>query len=147
MEKINYTGVEMLEIAAQHAYCAEYLLQHERDITMEGLHLPDTVLPAIGLLYTAFEMAFRACLNNGSRANKPYMKLLELVEASHEMALSTQDLELLRILSNTYGFHKGIHTQFIQDRNQLLILCHDLLHLYERLQAMLPVELQPDYQS
>ena len=54
---------------------------------------------------------------------------------------------LLKTLSRQYAFHKGIDYELWENQQQLHVFCEKLLSLYERVQLMMPIELQQDYNS
>lgn len=146
MDKKYFTPLELLKIAAQHVYCAEYLLQDNAEIVVTGHGTSDTLAPFISLMYMAFELTLKAYLLHDYKTNNQHKNLLELLELSGELGLSNQDAKLLKNLSRQYAFRKGVDYELWDDRQQLQVFCTEMIDLYERLQQLMPLELQNDYQ-
>lgn len=66
---------------------------------------------------------------------------------NNHLGLSSQEMILLKTLSRQYAFHKGIDFDLWDNQQQLHVFCEKILSLYERVQLMMPLELQDDYQS
>lgn len=148
MERRYYSPVELIKIATQHAHCADALLNKTLEI-----HSPevieeheDCLLAIISLMYIAFDLTLRAYVVQEQGPIKQVKNLAELVELNHDLMFSAQEQQLLKYLSKQYAFRKGVAYSLWEDRQQLLIFCNQIVDLYERLQAMMPVELQEDYQ-
>ena len=62
MDKQFLTAMDMLQIASQHAYCAEHLLQHNGEICTDHDLSVDTLLPVTTLIHGAFELTLKAYL-------------------------------------------------------------------------------------
>ncbi|WP_131782513.1 hypothetical protein [Legionella gresilensis] len=147
MEKRYYSPMELLKIATQHANCADNLLNNKLDVQLHDLdEHQDCLLAIISLMYIAFDLTLKAYLIHDHRPIKQFKSLLELLELNRDLVFSSQEQQLLRILSRQYAFRKGIDYELWQDRQQFLIFCHQIVALYEKLQAMMPLELQEDYQ-
>ncbi|STX52845.1 Uncharacterised protein [Legionella busanensis] len=147
MEKRYYSPMELLKIATQHATCADTLLNNKLDSQLPDLdEHQDCLLSIISLMYIAFDLTLKAYLIHDHRPVKQFKSLLELLELNRDLVFSSQEQQLLRILSRQYAFRKGIDYEIWQDRQQFLIFCHQIVALYEKLQAMMPLELQEDYQ-
>lgn len=145
MEKYNLEAIEMIQIASQHAYCADYLLKQNAQIPI-GEHLEnDTLLPVTSLMYTAFKLTFKAYLLHEKRPVKQYKSMLELMELNSHLGLSKLEKELIHTLVRTQTFQKGLDYQLWDNRQQLQVFCEQIMDLYERLQSLMPLELQPDF--
>jgi hypothetical protein len=146
MDKTYYSPLELLKIATQHAYGADYLLRLSREEFLTYQVFKDPLLPIISLMYCAFQLTLRAYLLHIHRPVKQNKTLAELLDMNHELVFSNQDLTLLKNLSRQIAFRKGVDYELWETRQELQVFCADLLGLYERLQAMMPIELQRDYQ-
>lgn len=145
MDKQFYSPLQLLNIATTHAYCAEYLLQDNAEIMVSGYGTNDALSAVTSLMYTAFELTFKAYLLHRDKKNNQHKNLMELLEVDMEIGLSHQDRQLLKTLSRHQAFRKGVDYGLWDDRQQLQIFCSDLIALYERLQELMPLELQKDY--
>ncbi|KTD31601.1 MULTISPECIES: hypothetical protein [Legionella] len=145
MDKKYYSPLELIKIATQHAYCAEHLLLDNAEITLSGRGVVDTLSPFTSLMYLAFELTLKAYLLHDYKTNNQHKNLLELLALSPELGLSNQDIHLLKKLSRQYAFRKGIDYELWDDRQQLQVFCAEIIELYERLQELMPLELQKDY--
>lgn len=146
MEKRHYSPVDLIKIASQHAYCADHLLHLETKKSDDFIDLQDKLLPVISLVYNAFELTLKAYCLHYHGLIKPAKNLLELLEINDELTLSKKEIGLIRNLSYQYAIHKGIDYDLWSDRQAMHVFCYDIIALYERLQAMMPVGLQADYQ-
>ncbi|MGQ3889197.1 hypothetical protein ACQUW5_09225 [Legionella sp. CNM-1927-20] len=147
MEKRYYSPIELIKIATQHANCADTLLNNRLEIQLPDLEEhQDCLLAIVSLMYIAFDLTLKAYLIHDHRPVKQFKNLLELLELNRDLVFSSQEQQLLRCLSRQYAFRKGIDYELWKDRQQFLIFCHQIVALYERLQAMMPLELQEDYQ-
>lgn len=144
MSKRYYSPLEMIKMATEHAYCADELLRvasyHEQVNDRS-----DNLLSVVVLFYMAFEMTLRAYLLHDSRAVNQPKTLSELLALNKQLVLSAQETELLKNLSRQFAFRRGIDYGLWVDRNELLIFCNEIANLYERMQEMMPIELQADY--
>lgn len=145
MEKQYLEPIELLQIASQHAYCAEHLLQQNAEISFDDRLSIDALLPISSLIHTAFELTFKAFLLHEHRPVKHHKNLNELAELNSHLGLSKQDRELLSNLSRTRAFRKGIDYVLWENREQLHSFCEQCMRLYARLQKMVPVELHQDF--
>lgn len=146
MDKRYLTPVELIKIATEHAYSAEYLLQEAGEIVVRGQEQSDTLSSFISLMYLAFELTFKAYLLHDHNKNCQHKNLLELLEFALELGLSNQAIKQLKKLSRQYAFRKGIDYDLWENRQELHVFCVELITLYEQLQQMMPLELQKDYQ-
>ena len=138
---------ELLKIAAQHVYCAEYLLQDNAEIVISGRGRSDTLAPFVSLMYMAFELTLKAYLLQDFKTNNQHKNLLELLELSSELGLSNEDIKLLKTLSRQYAFRKGVDYELWDDRQDLQVFCTEIIDLYDRMQELIPLELQIHYQE
>jgi len=146
MDRQFLDPVDMLKIAAQHAYCAEHLLKQNAEIIMDNhLHI-DTLLPITSLMHHAFELTFKAFLLHDHRQVKQYKTLFELIELNDELGLSKQDIQLIATLARQQAFRKGVDYALWETREQLHGFCEQIVTLYARVQELMPIELQSDYQ-
>lgn len=146
MEKLSLSAIDMLNIAVQHAYCAEHLLKQNAEVLVDDQLSIDALLPISTLLYQAFELTLKAFLTHSHRQIKQYKSLYELVELNDDLGFSKQDIQLLSTLSREQGFRKGVDYALWSNRQQQQVFCQQILTLFEKLQDMMPVELQADYQ-
>ena len=146
MEKRHCSPIELIKIASQYAYCAGHLLHIETTPTHDSVDLQDKLLPVISLVYSAFELTLKAYCLHYYALIKPAKNLLELLEINDELTLSKKEIGLVRNLSYQYAIHKGIDYDLWSDRQEMHVFCYDIIALYERLQTMMPVGLQADYQ-
>lgn len=145
MDRNYYSPIEMLKIAAQHAYCAQYLLNTRAEVTLDRHGHNDALIPILSLMYTAFVLMFKAYLLHDNRPVKQHKNLLELVELNLHIDLTPDDIELLRNLSRHQAFSKGIEYDLWEDREQQQNFCMEVLDFYMRLRDLMPLELQYDY--
>lgn len=145
MEKRYLSPCELLSIATQLAYSADFLLQHVGKEIGQGDSI-DALSSVTSLMYTAFQLTFKAYCLHSHRPVKEYKKLMELVELNKHLGLSTQEIALLKTLSRQQVFNKGVSYDLWDNQQQLHVFCDQILSLYERLQTMMPLELQSDYQ-
>nr|WP_115303891.1 hypothetical protein [Legionella beliardensis] len=146
MERRYYSPTELMQIATQHANCADTLLGRTLELHAPGLdEHQDCLLAIISLMYIAFDLTLRAYLLHDHRPVKQFKSLSELIELNRDLVFSYQEQQLLKSLSRQYAFRKGIDYELWKDRQQFLIFCHQIVDLYERLQTMMPLELQADY--
>ncbi len=146
MDKRYLSPLELLSIATQHAYSADYLLQQmAQGLFKQGDSL-DVLSPVTTLMYHAFQLTFKAYCLHEHRPIKEYKKLMELVELNSHLGLSSQEIFLLKTLSRQQVFNKGIDYDLWENQQQLHVFCEEIISLYERVQMMMPLELQNDYQ-
>ncbi|WP_419419671.1 hypothetical protein ACNVED_14395 [Legionella sp. D16C41] len=147
MERRYYSPVELMKIATQHANCADTLLNKTLELHAPGLdEYQDCLLAIVSLMYIAFDLTLKAYLLHDHRQIKQAKNLSELLELNRDLVFSAQEQQLLRCLSRQYAFRKGVDYELWEDRQHFLIFCHQIVALYERLQTMMPLELQEDYQ-
>ncbi len=146
MDKQFLTPVDMLQIAAQHAYCADHLLQHNGELSMDNDLTIDALLPITTLIHSAFELTLKAYLLHEHRQIRHYKNLFELVELNAHLGLSRHETQLIGTLSRQNAFHKGVDYLLWENRQQMHVFCVQMMALYGRLQEIMPVELQIDYQ-
>jgi hypothetical protein len=147
MDKKYFSPLELIKIATQHAYSAEYLLQDNAEIILSDRSLSDNLAPFVSLMYMAFELTLKAFLSHSFKTNNQHKNLIELIELCSDLGIPHQDVHLLKNLSRQYAFRKGVDYELWDDRQQLLVFCADILNLYERIQELMPLELQKDYHS
>lgn len=146
MDKRYLSPVELLSIATQHAYSADYMLnQIPRDMVRGGDAI-DALSPVTSLMYQAFQLTLKAYCLHEHRPIKEYKNLMELVELNSHLGLSSQEIFLLKTLSRQQVFTKGIDYDLWENQQQLHVFCAKIIALYERVQMMMPLELQSDYQ-
>lgn len=146
MDKKYLTPLELISIATQHAYCAEYLLQDNAELVISGRGVADTLAPFISLMHIAFELTLKAYLAHDFKTNNQHKNLLELLELCGDLGFENLDIQLLKKLSRQSAFRKGVDYELWDDRQQLQVFCSDIMDLYERLQQLMPIELHRDYQ-
>jgi len=146
MEKRQLTALELLKIATEHAYCADYLLEKTKTESEEQIPF-DTFLPITTLMYKAFLLTFKAFALHEHRPIKQSKNLRELVEIHQHLGFSQKQLDLLKTLSQQQAFSKAIEYDLWETPQQLHIFCEQIIDLYEYLQKLMPIELQADYQS
>ena len=146
MDKQYLDAVDMLKIAAQHAYCAEYLLKQNAEVVMENHLRIDALLPIISLMYQAFELTLKAFLLHDHRHVKQYKTLFELIELNDELGLSKQEVQLIGTLGRQQAFRKGVDYAIFENREQLHGFCEQITRLFAHIQELTPLELQSDYQ-
>lgn len=147
MDRRYLSPVELLNASTQHAYCADYLLHHFALGELRSNTSMTALAPVVSLLYQAFTLLFKAYCLHDSRPVKERKNLMELVELNAHLGFSSQDRALLKTLSRQYALHKGIEYDLWENMQELQVFCASLLSLYERVQSMMPLELQPDYHS
>lgn len=145
MDKQFLDAVEMLKIATQHAYCAEYLLKNNAEVVLNHHLSIDALLPITSLMYQAFELTLKAYLIHDHRQVKQYKTLAELVELNDNLGLSKQDVQLIITLARQQAFRKGIDYVLWENRQQFHVFCEKIMALYARLQELMPLELHADY--
>lgn len=146
MDKQFLDAVEMLKIATQHAYCAEHLLKQNAEVIMDNHLSVDVLLPITTLMYQAFELTLKAYLLCDHRQVRQYKSLFELIELNDELGLSNHEIQLINTLARQQAFRKGIDYALWKNRQELHVFCEQIMTLYARLQELMPVELQSDYQ-
>ena len=146
MDRQFLDAIDMLKIASQHAYCAEHLLKQNAEVMMDNQLSIDALLPITTLMYQAFELTLKAFLLHENRQVKQYKSLFELVELNDELGLSKHEIQLINTLARQLAFRKGIDYALWENRQQLQVFCEQIMALYERLQELMPLELQKDYQ-
>lgn len=145
MDKRIFSPLELIKIATQHAYCAEHLLKDNAEVAGIGRGTSDALLPIASLMYTAFTLTLKAYLLRDYKKNNLPKSLMELVELNSELGLSNQDKQLLKNLSRQMAFRKGVDYDLWDDRQQFHVFCSEIVALYERLQELMPLELQDHY--
>ena len=145
MDKQYLDAVDMLKIAAQHAYCAEHLLQKNAEVMLDHHLRVAARLPITSLIYHAFELTLKAYLMHDHRQVKQYKSLFELVELNDELGLSDQEIKLIVTLSRQQAFRKGIDYALWENRQQQHVFCEEILTLYAHIQELMPLELQSNY--
>jgi len=151
MDKRYLSPLELLSVATQHAYAADFLLQQRTREMIRGseaeVEAIDVLSPITSLMYVAFQLTFKAYCLHEQRPIKEYKKLMELVELNSHLGFSSQELILLKTLSRQQVFNKGISYDLWENQQQLHVFCEEIISLYERVQEMMPLELQSDYQT
>lgn len=145
MDRQFLDAVDMLKIAAQHAYCAEHLLKQNGEVLLDTGLSVDALLPVATLMYQAYELTFKAYLLHDHRPVKQYKSLFELVELNDELGLSSQEIKLISTLSRQLAFRKGVDYALWENRQELHVFCEQIMTLYARVQELMPLELQSDY--
>ena len=146
MDKQFLDAVAMLKIAAQHAYCAEHLLKDNAEIIVNAGLSIDTLLPITTLMHQAYELTLKAYLLHDHQQVRQYKNLFELLELNHELGLAKHEIQLINTLSRQQAFRKGIDFELWENRQQQHVFCEQIMTLYARIQELMPVELQNDYQ-
>lgn len=147
MDKRYLSPLELLSIASQHAYTADYMLQQVTRGTFRASESMDLLAPVTSLMYSAFQLTFKAYCLHDHRPIKEYKNLMELVELNMHLGFSSQELFLLKTLSRQQVFNKGITYDLWENQQQLHVFCEQIISLYERVQLLMPLELQSDYLS
>jgi hypothetical protein len=147
MDRRYLSPLELLSTATNHAYCADYLLRHIALGELQRGEAIDVLTPVVSLMYQAFQLLFKAYSLHDNRPVKERKNLMELVEMNTHLGLSDQEIILLKNLGRQYAFHKGIDYELWENQQQLHVFCDKILSLYERVQLMMPLELQSDYQG
>lgn len=145
MDRRYLSSHELLNASTSHAYCADYLLQSFNRMQTSKLSKTDMMLSVISLMYHAMQLLLKAYSLHTNRSTKEHKSLAELLELNGYLALSSQEIALTKNLARQYAFHKGIDYELWDDEQQLHVFCEKILSLYERMQQMMPLELQPDY--
>ncbi len=145
MDKRYLSPLELLSIATQHAYSADFLLQQVGK-TIGRDEALDALAPITSLMYLAFQLTLKAYCLHSHRPVKEYKNLMELVELNTHLGFSNQEIILLKTLSRHQVFNKGLSYDLWENQQQLQVFCEQVISLYERLQNMMPLELQSDYQ-
>ncbi|KTD76363.1 hypothetical protein [Legionella waltersii] len=145
MDKRYLSPLELLSIATQHAYTADYMLQQIGNGVFRGGEEVDVLAPVTSLMYLAFQLTLKAYCLHDHRPIKEYKNLMELVELNGHLGLSSQEIFLLKTLSRQQVFNKGLGYDLWENQQQLHVFCEQIISLYERLQMMMPLELQSDY--
>lgn len=148
MDKRYLSPIELLDIATQHAYSADFLLQQSTQRLMGDSHSieVDVLSPITSLMYSAFQLTFKAYSLHEHRPIKEYKNLMELVELNQHLGFSSQEIFLLKTLSRQQVFNKGLSYDLWENQQQLHVFCEEIIALYERVQMLMPLELQSDYQ-
>ena len=82
MDKRYLSPLELLNIATQHAYSADYLLQ--QIVESEDI---DALTPVASMMYIAFRLIFKAYCLHDHRPIKEYKNLMELVELNSHLGI------------------------------------------------------------
>jgi hypothetical protein len=146
MDKRNLSPLELIKIATDHAYCAEHLLHRPREVPTLGRQAIDTLAPITSLMYTAFELTLKAYLLHDHKKIGPQKRLMELVDLNDGLGISNQDKQLIKNLARQQAFRKGLDYKLWENPQQLQVFCAEILAVYERLQHLMPIELQKIYQ-
>jgi hypothetical protein len=146
MDKRYLSPLELLNIATQHAYAADNLLQQLSDHNLKHEDTLSVLAPITSLMYYAFQLTLKAYCLHDHRPIKEYKNLIELVELNHHLGLSRHEVGLLKTLSKHQAFHKGADYDLWENQQELHVFCEDIISLYQRLQTLMPLELHPDYQ-
>lgn len=147
MDKHFLDATALLKIASQHAYCAEHLLQQDAEVLIDERLSIDALYPITALIHLAFELTLKAYILHEHRQIGQYKNLMELIELNAQLGLSKQEIQLLNLLSRQQAFRKGVDYLLWENRQQLQGFCEQVLTLYARLQELMPIELQEDYQE
>ncbi|AMP90794.2 TPA: hypothetical protein F7Z80_14605 [Legionella pneumophila] len=145
MDRRYLSPLELLSIATQHAYAADYMLQQISNGMYRGGETIEVLSPITSLMYVAFQLTFKAYCLHDHRPIKEYKNLMELVELNSHLGLSSNDIFLLKTLSRQQVFNKGVDYDLWENQQQLHVFCEEIISLYERVQSMMPLELQSDY--
>ncbi len=146
MEKQFLDAIDLLKIATQHAYCAEHLLKQNAEVIMDNHLTVDMLLPITSLMYLAFELTLKAYLLHDHGQIRQHKNLFELIELNNELGLSAQEVQLITTLARQQAFRKGIDHASWKNRQEFQVFCEQIMSVYARLQEMMPLELQSDYQ-
>jgi hypothetical protein len=146
MDKRYLSPLELLNIATQHAYSADYILQQMPKPPIKGVEPIEVLAPVASLMYIAFRLTFTAYCLHDHRPIKEYKNLIELVELNSHLGFSSQELILLKTLSRQQVFNKGADYDLWDNQQQLHVFCEKIISLYQRVQQLMPIELQSDYQ-
>jgi hypothetical protein len=147
VDKRYLSPLELLSIATQHAYSADFILQQLSKDHVKDDDRIDALSPITSLMYCAFQLTFKAYCLHELRPIKEHKNLMELVELNHHLGLSSQEISLLKTLSRQQAFNKGINYDLWENQQQVHVFCEQILSLYERVQKLMPIELQSDYQT
>lgn len=147
MDRRYLSPLELLSTSSQHAYSADYLLRHLALGELQRGDGQDVLAPVVTLMYQAFQLLLRAYCLHDHRPVKEYKNLVELLELNNHLGLSSQETSLVKTLARQYAFYKGVDYDLWENQQQLHVFCEKILSLYERVQAMMPLELQGDYQG
>ena len=147
MEKHHLTAIEMLDIAAQHAYVADHLLQNKGEVQIDSHLKSEALLAVVALLHLAFEITLKAFLLHEKGKIPHFKNLNELVQANAQLNLNSEDKTLLHTLARQYAYRKGLDYALWDNRQQQHVFCEQALNFYARLIKMTPLELQADYNS
>lgn len=145
MDRRHLAPMELLNMSTQHALCADYLL---KQMMLDELNHGDgleVLTPVVSLMYHAFRLLLKAYSLHDHRPIKEHKNLIELVEMNNHLGFSNQEIILLKTLSKQYAFHKGLEYDLWDNQQQLHVFCEKILSLYERVQQLMPLELQQDY--
>lgn len=145
MDRRYLSPIEMLDIASQHAYAADYILTQLAQGHLRSDESLSVLSPVTSLMYQAFQLTLKAFCLHEHRPIKEYKNLNELVDLNSHLGLSSQEIELLKTLSRQQVFHKGADYDLWENQQQLHVFCEKVVDLYERLQQVMPLELQHDY--
>ena len=146
MDKQFLDAIDLVNIATQHAYCAEYLLKQNAEVMMDNHLSIDALLPISSLMYQAFELTLKAYLLHDHHQVRQYKTLFELIELNNELNLSQKEIQLINTLSRQLAFRKGVDYDLWENRQEQQVFCEQIMELYVRIQEIMPLELQGDYQ-
>jgi hypothetical protein len=147
MDKRYLSPLELLNIAKQHAYAADYVLQQASNATINQADTITALIPVASLMYQAFQLSLKAYCLHDHRPVKEYKNLLELLELNKQLDFSLQELLLLKTLTKQQSYLKGFDYDLWEDQEQLKAFFDKIFTLYQKLQTMMPLELHPDYQQ
>ena len=146
MDKKVFSPNELIKIATNHAYCAAYLLDNNAELPASRGTTADALFAITTLMYMAFELTLKAYLLHDHKKTIQPKSLMELLELNSELRIADQDRQLLRTLSRQQAFRKGTDYELWEARQELQLFCAEIMDFYERLQEVMPLELQRDYQ-
>lgn len=136
---------EMLVIATQHAYTAEFLLNQNAELKLDSNLTIDAIAPITTLMYQAIELTLKAYLIYENKPLQHCRSLKDLVLLNDDLGLSKRDLNLLGALAKHTSFKKGVCFPQWENRQQQQIFCEDIINLYARINEVMPLELHEDY--
>lgn len=140
--RLQLSPQELLNIARDHAQCANFLLQND---VQQQLSSTNTLLPVVSLLYSAIELSLKAYIVHDKGKLLPFKNLTELLRANLFIELSRQEEELIRELQQQKAFRKGINYELWENEQQLHVFCHQILDLFAVIEEQKPLELCDDY--
>lgn len=139
MDKQYYSAHQLNTIAKEHARCAEHLL------AIKDSEDDDSLFAVISLMFTAHDLLLNSCFIQAGNSTRQRKTFSELVEANAELALSKEEVQLLKYLGQQASFRKGLDYQLWDDWQQYTVFCHDIVTLFNTLQKRIPIELDDIY--